>query len=66
MDIQVFFVNRGDMLLFDLSHAMQSVKALKRVIEKNLGIPVSNQVLLMSGGGVVDSDQRVCTYTSGK
>lgn len=41
------------------------VQTLKENIEKLHGLPVSNQVLLISGGDILQPGSRVCSYSSG-
>lgn len=41
------------------------VQNLKETIERLHGIPASNQVLLISGGEVLNILSRVCSYQSG-
>lgn len=42
-----------------------SVQNLKETIERLHGIPVEKQVLLISGGEVLQPGTRVCSYSSG-
>ncbi|CAB0034544.1 unnamed protein product [Trichogramma brassicae] len=44
---------------------MDAVLELKEAIERECTIPVSDQVLLMSGGECLDPSTRVCTYSAG-
>lgn len=41
------------------------VQNLKETIERLHGIPSANQVLLISGGEVLQPSSRVCSYSSG-
>lgn len=42
-----------------------SVQSLKDTIERLHGLPATNQVLLISGGEILQDGSRVCSYSSG-
>ncbi|XP_067945502.1 RB1-inducible coiled-coil protein 1-like [Watersipora subatra] len=65
MNIHVFYVNKGDMLTYDLSLAMGSVSQLQRAIERDLSIPMERQVMLVSGGEAMSPASRVSSYSAG-
>lgn len=53
------------MMTFDMSLAIESVSHLKKFVEKECGIPVDKQVLLVSGGVSLEEDSQVCSYSAG-
>lgn len=65
MVLYIFHVNTGGMLTFEMEVALQTVQNLKETIERLHGIPSLNQVLLISGGEVLQPLSRVCSYSSG-
>lgn len=53
-------------LTFNFKYSLQySVNMLKDTIEKICGIPKANQVLLISGGEILQFDTKVFSYSSG-
>ncbi|XP_017768492.1 PREDICTED: RB1-inducible coiled-coil protein 1 isoform X3 [Nicrophorus vespilloides] len=63
--LYVFYVDIGSMMTFDMSLAIESVSHLKKFVEKECGIPVDKQVLLVSGGVSLEEDSQVCSYSAG-
>ncbi len=53
------------MLTLDVDLALKPVSLLRSVIESRFRIPQSKQVLLISGGEPLASEERVCKYNSG-
>lgn len=51
--------------LFVISFFFRRVQNLKETIERLHGIPATKQVLMISGGEVLNSSSRVCSYSSG-
>lgn len=41
------------------------MQSLKETIERLHGLPANNQVLLISGGEILQDGSRVCSYSSG-
>ncbi|XP_075678502.1 autophagy-related 17 [Dermatophagoides pteronyssinus] len=62
--LYIFWVNNGQMMTFDMNLAIETVDNLKRAIYEQYKIPIINQVLLISGGESLNSDDRVCQYSS--
>lgn len=63
--LYVFHVDVGRMLTFEMSKALENVRSLKETIERHYGIPSNSIVLLVSGGGTLQDENRVCNYTAG-
>lgn len=63
--LYVFHVDTGTTMKFDMNLALESVGQLKEAIEKTYGIKCDKQVLLASGGGILESSARVCCYSAG-
>uniref|UniRef100_T1IRC5 Autophagy protein ATG17-like domain-containing protein n=1 Tax=Strigamia maritima TaxID=126957 RepID=T1IRC5_STRMM len=63
--MSVFLVDEGKMLPMDLNLTTKSVEYLKEKIASRMHIPVANQVLLVNGGESIDSQESVCSYSSG-
>uniref|UniRef100_W4VRG4 RB1-inducible coiled-coil protein 1 n=1 Tax=Corethrella appendiculata TaxID=1370023 RepID=W4VRG4_9DIPT len=61
----VFHVDTGHMMTFEMHMGLESVSNLKAEIEKKLSIPASSVVLLVSGGDMLQNNQRVCGYAAG-
>ncbi|XP_031622941.1 RB1-inducible coiled-coil protein 1 isoform X2 [Contarinia nasturtii] len=65
MVLYIFHVNSGTMLTFDMEMALQTVQNLKETIDRLYSIPSTKQVLMISGGEVLNPMSRVCSYPSG-
>lgn len=63
--LYVFHVDSGRMLTFEMSKALENVRSLKETIERHHGIPSASIVLLVSGGEVLQDNNRVCNYSAG-
>ncbi|KAJ6648456.1 RB1-inducible coiled-coil protein 1 [Pseudolycoriella hygida] len=63
--LYIFHVDTGHMMKFDMSYALESVENLKKAIERVNGLSVKNQVLLISGGEILQDGCKVCSYSSG-
>lgn len=63
--LYVFHVDTGRMLTFEMSKALENVRSLKETIERHHGIPSASIVLLVSGGEVLQDNNRVCNYSAG-
>lgn len=63
--LYIFHVDTGTTITFDIKLALQSVADLKEAIERECGVAVTHQVLLMSGGESLESNARVCSYSAG-
>lgn len=63
--LYVFHVDTGRMLTFEMSKALENVRSLKETIERHYGIPCASVVLLVSGGDLLQDNNRVCNYTTG-
>ncbi|CAF0745641.1 unnamed protein product [Didymodactylos carnosus] len=62
--LYVFRVDIGDTYTFETDLAFKDVKTLKSTIEHNYGISKSKQILLISGGELLDDDVvQVCMKT---
>ncbi|KAL1243051.1 RB1-inducible coiled-coil protein [Trichinella spiralis] len=62
--INVFFLNVGRLLNFDLSFATKSVELLQEQIALQTAVPVGEQILLLSGGVVLCGQKNLSSYTS--
>ncbi|XP_065332852.1 RB1-inducible coiled-coil protein 1 isoform X2 [Cloeon dipterum] len=62
--LYVFHVETGSMMTYDMNLALESVAHLKGVIGRMCSIPPDKQVLLVSGGESLDSNNRVCQYSA--
>ncbi|XP_003377853.1 hypothetical protein Tsp_02061 [Trichinella spiralis] len=62
--INVFFLNVGRLLNFDLSFATKSVEVLQEQIALQTAVPVGEQILLLSGGVVLCGQKNLSSYTS--
>ncbi|KRX27594.1 RB1-inducible coiled-coil protein 1 [Trichinella nelsoni] len=62
--INVFFLNVGRLLNFDLSFATKNVELLQEQIALQTAVPVSEQILLLSGGVVLCGQKNLSSYTS--
>ncbi len=60
-----FQVDTGQMLCFEMDVAISTVNTLKSKIATTHGIPVDKQVLLVSGGEILEGGSRVCNYAAG-
>lgn len=63
--IYIFDMNHGRMMTFDMSLGFESVRSLMSAIDRQYAIPVSSQVLLISGGETLNPTHRVCSYSAG-
>ncbi|XP_037034011.1 RB1-inducible coiled-coil protein 1 isoform X2 [Bradysia coprophila] len=63
--LYIFHVDTGHMMKFDMNMALESVQSLKDTIERLHGLPTNHQVLLISGGEILQDGSRVCSYSSG-
>lgn len=63
--IYIFDMNHGRMMTFEISLGFDSVGSLMSAIERQYAIPVSSQVLLISGGETLSPTARVCSYSAG-
>ncbi|QQP39297.1 Putative LOC100876743, partial [Caligus rogercresseyi] len=63
--LYIFLVDTGNMLQVDMNLAVETVGHLKSVLEAQTGIPVAQQILLISGGESCDEEEKVCKYTAG-
>ncbi|CAH1252988.1 RB1CC1 [Branchiostoma lanceolatum] len=63
--LYVFLVDTGIMLTFDMSLALQPVNVLQQEVARSLGVPADKQVMLISGGDMLESKSRVCSYSAG-
>lgn len=61
----IFDMNHGRMMTFDMSLGFDSVASLMSAIDRQYGIPVASQVLLISGGETLNPANRVCSYSAG-
>ncbi|XP_022912849.2 RB1-inducible coiled-coil protein 1 [Onthophagus taurus] len=65
MMLFVFHVDRGTMMTFNMQAALYSVGELKEKIHQLCKIPPEKQVLLVSGGRGLYSENKVCSYSGG-
>nr|XP_002122437.1 RB1-inducible coiled-coil protein 1 [Ciona intestinalis] len=65
MSLHVFLVNRGHMTNLDVDWAMKRVSDLKRAVSTKFDVKPEKQVMLTSGGQVLDDEQKVCSYPVG-
>lgn len=63
--LYVFLVDTGNMMTFDMNHAVESVEHLKTVISQRCNLPPEKQVLLVSGGESLQPTASVGSYSSG-
>ncbi|XP_019617863.1 PREDICTED: RB1-inducible coiled-coil protein 1-like [Branchiostoma belcheri] len=63
--LYVFLVDTGIMLTFDMSLALQPVNVLQQEVARSLCVPADKQVMLISGGDMLESKSRVCSYSAG-
>ncbi|KAL0119773.1 hypothetical protein PUN28_007898 [Cardiocondyla obscurior] len=63
--LYIFHVDTGSIVTFDIKLALQSVSQLMEAIERECGVAIANQVLLMSGGECLEPHARVCSYSAG-
>ncbi|XP_035667055.1 RB1-inducible coiled-coil protein 1-like isoform X2 [Branchiostoma floridae] len=63
--LYVFLVDTGTMLTFDMSLALQPVNVLQQEVARSLSVPADKQVMLISGGDMLESKSRVCSYSAG-
>jgi hypothetical protein len=60
--LHVFYVNEGHVLSVDVSAAVGAVHQLQQTIQQVTRVPIHDQVLLVSGGEVLDADRLVSSY----
>uniref|UniRef100_A0A6B2EHA8 RB1-inducible coiled-coil protein 1 n=1 Tax=Phlebotomus kandelakii TaxID=1109342 RepID=A0A6B2EHA8_9DIPT len=63
--LYVFHVDTGRMITFDMGVALENVQYLKEMIETHYHIPAASQVLLISGGEMLQPQNRICSYLGG-
>lgn len=63
--LYIFLVDPGIMVNFEMTYIVESVANLKKAIEERCHIPVSEQILLISGGERLEDNQRVGKYHTG-
>lgn len=61
--LHIFHVDRGQMLTLDIQFAMQTVRNLQSAIRQFTSVPENKQILMISGGEVLDTAQRVAKYS---
>ena len=61
----IFRVDTGAMVTLEMGLALETVGHLKVAVETTCNIPQEKQVLLISGGESLESEERVCKYTAG-
>ncbi|RWS26796.1 RB1-inducible coiled-coil protein 1-like protein [Leptotrombidium deliense] len=62
--LYVFHVDTGNMVIFDMNLALETVLILKGAIANKCGVSEDKQVLLISGGESLNDDARVCSYSA--
>uniref|UniRef100_A0A914X568 Autophagy protein ATG17-like domain-containing protein n=1 Tax=Plectus sambesii TaxID=2011161 RepID=A0A914X568_9BILA len=60
--LHIFNVNQGQMLALDVASAVGSVHQLQEAVQGYTGVPVHDQVLLVSGGEILDAQRHVSSY----
>ncbi|RUS91363.1 hypothetical protein EGW08_000880 [Elysia chlorotica] len=63
--LYIFRMDIGQMLTVDMSFLMDTVSRLQVEITRITGIPMEKQILLVSGGHSLKSDQKVMSYGAG-
>ncbi|XP_037913540.1 RB1-inducible coiled-coil protein 1 isoform X2 [Hermetia illucens] len=63
--LYVFHVDCGRMMKFDMNMALSKVENLKHTIELLHGFSAAHQVLLVSGGEMLQPGSMVCSYSAG-
>lgn len=63
--LHVFYLDAGRMLTYDVNYAAESVLSLQEAISNSSGAPIGEQILLISGGEVLDPMKKVSTYSAG-
>ncbi|CAL8070066.1 unnamed protein product [Orchesella dallaii] len=63
--LYIFQVDTGQMICFEMDVAISTVSSLKTKISLTQGIPIDKQVLLVSGGEILEQNSRVCNYAAG-
>ncbi len=63
--LNVFHVDGGRMIYVDIGYAAGQVLGLQNALEVETGVPSNEQVLLVSGGEILDSTRPVTVYGAG-
>lgn len=63
--LHVFHLDAGRVLSYDVHYAAESVSLLQEAISNSVGAPANEQILLISGGEVLDPSKRVSNYSAG-
>lgn len=63
--LHVFHIDAGRMLTFDIGYAAETVSCLQDALAQSVHAPVNEQVLLISGGEVLDNPERKVSRYSG-
>ncbi|EDV24982.1 uncharacterized protein TRIADDRAFT_56455 [Trichoplax adhaerens] len=58
----VFYANSGTLYTFDVEVALESVSKLKEEIFEKINVGIANQVLLVNGGQLLNSANKICFY----
>uniref|UniRef100_A0A915J2Q1 Ubiquitin-like domain-containing protein n=1 Tax=Romanomermis culicivorax TaxID=13658 RepID=A0A915J2Q1_ROMCU len=63
--LHVFHLDAGRMLCFDVGYAGHPVSKLKDQIQKAVDTSPNDQILMVSGGKILDSSKKVSSYDAG-